>query len=695
MKFSPQNMPEFSSDKQRKKADDSRNMMMFVLAVLALLFLFDSYIMQPKLQRLQQAEDARRLLEGGADPNLLLSQAQLPGEDPSAAISSGKPITTQGAQGAGVSAVAPAQNIRIPIVNKELTGSLNLTGARLDDLRLNNYYETLKKETPITLLAPSHSKRPYYNEFGWVAQSPDLNLPKATTNWSLYAPGGDAKDARLTPDHPVTLRWDNGQGLIFERIISIDEDFLFTVEQRILNRSDRTIRLHPYALISRRGTPQDLQNIWILHEGPIAYLDKKLHQASYDDLLEARAPQSYTGRNGWAGITDKYWMVTLIPDQESQKTFRFVQSRVGGEGSRSLPLLSSNRFQTDILGDVHVIGPGESTTHQTHLFAGAKKVNLIEAYEDKLNIPHFDLSVDFGWFYFITKPFFHAISFFFELTGNFGVAIILFTIALRLLVFPLANTSYKSFAKMKQISPQIMELRESCKDDKRRLQQELVKLYQKEKVNPLAGCFPILVQIPIFFSLYKVLFIALEMRHAPFFGWIQDLSVADPTSLFNLFGLLPYEVPGILLIGVWPCLMLVTLLVQQRLNPPPPDPMQRQIMMMFPFIMTYIMAQFAAGLVIYWTVSAMLAIVQQYVIMRRMGVEVHLFKRSAAEEKIDDMVAHGQGAMPEAEMIAEDVQHALIGDEEDGDEAKPKISPPKHKSRAKTSRKAKKSKKKK
>ena len=655
----------FNPNSNKQNPDDTRNIMTFVVVVLVLLIVFDSFIMQPKLEALKKAEDAK-----------LQQQAEQMADK--ARSGDGKPGVSSGQDGGAPSEdieTVLKRDVRIPIRNDKLDGSLNLTGARLDDLRLSQYYKTLEKKEPVDLLTPRQSGRPYYTEFGWVPEDKDIKVPAPDTRWSVK---GNVDNTNLTPDNPVTLVWDNGEGLKFERTIRLDENYLFTVEQVITNTTERELSFHPFALISRHGFPENGQGTWILHEGPIAYFNKELHQLSYKDLAKDEQPLRKQATDGWAGITDKYWMVSFLPDQVEQKTYRFVHKPAREIGEKP-------RFQVDMLAERHSIAPGESTKYINHVFAGAKKVDLLEQYERPFDVPHFDLAVDFGWFYFITKPFFSALSFLFNHVGNFGVAIVLFTVLLRLLVFPLANSSYKSFARLKQISPQIMEIRDTYQDDKQRLQQELVKLYEREKVNPLAGCLPILIQIPIFFSLYKVLFITIEMRHAPFFGWIQDLSAQDPTSLFNLFGLLPFGVPGFLQIGVWPCLMLVTLLVQQRLNPPPQDPMQRQMMMMFPFIITYVMSQFPAGLVVYWTVSAMLAILQQYVIMTRMGVEVHLFKRSKAEEKMDEMIAEGPDVHPGAEYAEEQFEEAFFGKDDEPPESggdKP-VSKPKPKKKRK------------
>ena len=651
----------FNPHSHKQDPQDTKNIIIFVVVVLALLVAFDNYVMQPKFEKMRQAQDAE--FKKKAD-----------------ALANKDALESEGSGTSGQSEEAQLKAMpRLSIQSEKLEGSINLLGGQIDDLRLTQYYKTLEQKEPVELLHPKNAAHPFYVEFGWVPKSEDVKTPDKKTQWKIEGESKAALDnIALTPQNPITLIWDNGQGLVFKRKISLDENYLFTIEQKIINSSEKSYAFHPYALISRHGLPEELQNIFILHEGPIAYFNQELFEYSYKDLRGSKETFRKSARDGWIGITDKYWMTALLPDQKEQKTYRFVHKNTGNIGDKP-------RFQVDMMAGSRMLSPGGVVSYENHLFAGAKKIDILESYEESLNIPHFDLAVDFGWFYFITKPFFQALNYLFKLTGNFGIAIILFTIFLRALVFPLANKSYKSFARLKQISPKIMELRDQYKDDKQQLQQELVKLYGREKVNPLAGCFPILIQIPIFFSLYKVLFITIEMRHAPFFGWINDLSAPDPTSIFNLFGLLPFGVPGFLQIGVWPCLMLVALLAQQRLNPPPQDPMQRQIMMIFPFVITFIMSRFAAGLVVYWSVSAMLAIVQQYIIMRRMGVEVHLFKRSKQEQELDEAVEQGPDIHPGVEYAEEQFEEAMFDDDESTGENKPQkpVSRPKPKKKKK------------
>ena len=453
-------------------------------------------------------------------------------------------------------------------------------------------------------LAPAGTAHPYYAEFGWVPAEAGTAVPNTETVWSASAD-------TLTPDKPVTLTWDNGHGLVFERVIAIDRNYMFQVTDRVRNAGDHEVTLLPYGLVSRHGTPQT-SGYYILQEGPIGFLDGKLKEVKYKDLNEKNAiEQSTTG--GWIGITDKYWLVSLVPDQQKQMNTRFLYNSVRGE----------DRYQVDMLGEGMSAKPGDTIESKTRLFAGAKEVKLLDAYVDNLGIQKFDLAVDFGWFYFLTKPFFYLLSFLHGLIGNFGVAILVFTVLVKLVVFPLANQSYRSMSKMKQLQPQITAIRERCGEDKERMNKEMMELYKREKANPLAGCLPIFIQIPIFFALYKVLFVTIEMRHAPFFGWVHDLSAPDPTTIFNLFGLLPFTPPTFFMIGVWPLLMGFTMWFQQKLNPAPPDPVQQKVFAALPFVFTFMLAAFPAGLVIYWAWNNLLSIAQQWVIMRSMGVKVN------------------------------------------------------------------------
>lgn len=623
--------------------DDMRNLMIFFVLVIGLYFVYDAFVQKPQLQAIKERKVAQEQLV----------QMEL---------EKGTPAPTEIRDRAEVLST----DQRITIDNGHIKGSLSLKGGRIDDLSLSEYFKSLENKENVVLLSPKSTVFPRFIEYGWVAKEDNVNLPNKDTVWRVRG------NTVLSAQQPVTLVWDNGQGLVFERKISIDQDYMFTIEQRVNNNSGRAVTLYPFGLVTQNGPPPGLQQRFILHEGPIGYVGDELVELSYKKLK--KEPQkSRQSSKGWIGITDKYWLTGLIPAQDvnTKFSFHYVPS-VFPDGK--------GKYQTDFLGGQKVVNPGQSADYTSHLFTGAKKVLTLKDYAEKLNIPRFDLAVDFGIFWFMTVPFFYALHYLGALIGNFGVAIILLTLVIRTAVFPLTSTSYRSFAKMKKVSPQIMELRERYGDDKTMLQQELVKMYQKEGVNPMAGCLPILLQIPIFFAFYKVLFVTIEMRHAPFFGWIQDLSAPDPTSVFNLFGLLPYDVPGFLLIGVWPCLMLVTMIIQKRLNPPPQDKLQRDMMNYFPFIITYVLAQFSAGLVIYWTVSAMLSVLQQMYIMRTLGVPIHIFGETEEEEKMDKAVDKGPALHPLSDMIEDDVEDALFDDE---DEPSKPISPPKPKKKKK------------
>jgi YidC/Oxa1 family membrane protein insertase len=509
-----------------------------------------------------------------------------------------------------------AASPRIPIKTGSLSGSIALKGARIDDLKLSKYHKTVDKSSPpIVLLSPSGSPDPFYAEFGWTA-APDskVTLPTGDTVWKQAGSGA------LGTGSPVTLTYDNGQGLEFRRTISVDENYLFTVKEDVVNKSGNPVTLYPYGLISRHGTPKT-EGFYILHEGLVGYLgEKALQEYSYSKIKDEKAV-NFDVTNAWLGITDKYWAATLMPDPKAHLKARFSTGKAGAKET----------YQTDYLLDARAIAPGASASVTTHLFAGAKEVNVIKAYEAKYGFNHFDLMIDWGWFYFITKPMFTLIDWFYRLIGNFGVAILIVTVLIKIAFFPLANKSYASMAKMKAVQPQMMALKERFPDDKAKQQQALMELYKKEKINPLAGCLPIAIQIPVFFALYKVLFVTIEMRHAPFYGWIHDLSAPDPTNLFNLFGLIPFDpviipvVGPFLHLGVWPLIMGVTMWAQMKLNPTPPDPTQAMIFNWMPVIFTFMLASFPAGLVIYWAWNNTLSVAQQSIIMRKHGAKIELF----------------------------------------------------------------------
>ena len=497
---------------------------------------------------------------------------------------------------------------RISMISKEVSGSISLRGARIDDITLTQYKETLEPESElIKLLLKSNGDSPYFIEFGW--SSPDgIKVPNGKSLWK-------SSSNILSPDKNITLKWDNGENITFYQDISVDDSFMITVNQRVENNSNNSVTLYPYGLIRRAGEPKTI-DFFVLHEGPLGVFDGTLSEKSYGDLTEAgkkgiNIKPNETG--GWIGLTDKYWLTALLPDQNEKYNFTYRKLNSNG-----------GQYQTDFLGKAVTIPSNSKGEFLSRTFAGAKRLALFDDYEERFNIKHFDLAIDFGWFYFLTKPFFYALSWANDYLGNFGLAILAITVIVKLLFFPLANKSYKSMAKMRILTPQIQKLRERVGDDRQKLNQEMMNLYKKEKVNPAAGCLPILVQIPVFFALYKVLFVSIEMRQTPFFGWIEDLSVQDPTSIFNLFGLLPYStsiLPDFLNIGIWPLLMGVTMFLQQRLNPTPPDPIQAKIFAWMPVAFTFLLATFPAGLVIYWTWNNLLSICQQWVIMNKMNKE--------------------------------------------------------------------------
>ena len=494
---------------------------------------------------------------------------------------------------------------RVLLNSNETSGSISLKGARIDDITLTQYRETLDADSSlINLLLKSNEKNPYFIEHGW--SSPDgLKVPNGKTLWK-------SSKNLLSPDTSITLSWDNGEGIIFYQDISVDDTFMFTINQRVKNNTNNAVTLYPYGLIRRTGEPETTK-FFVLHEGPLGVFDGTLSEKSYEDLAESwqkgiNIKPAESG--GWTGLTDKYWMTALLPDQNEKYsfTYRYLNS-------------SGGQYQTDFLGKAVKIQAKSEGNFLSRTFAGAKRLALFDDYEERFNVKHFDLAIDFGWFYFLTKPFFYALSWANDYLGNFGLAILAITVLVKIVFFPLANKSYKSMAKMRNLSPEIQKLRERVGDDRQKLNQEMMNLYKKEKVNPAAGCLPILVQIPVFFALYKVLFVSIEMRQTPFFGWIKDLSVQDPTSILNLFGLLPYSTsifPDFLNLGIWPLLMGVTMFLQQRLNPTPPDPIQAKIFAWMPVAFTFLLATFPAGLVIYWTWNNLLSICQQWLIMNGM-----------------------------------------------------------------------------
>ncbi len=495
------------------------------------------------------------------------------------------------------------QNLRIKINNNELHGSILLKGARFDDLTLAKYFEKIDKKQEVVLFSPNQSKERYFADFGFVSSNSAIDLPNSQTIWK-------SNSKILTPQNPVLLSFKNKQNILFEIEISMDENFMFFINQKVKNLSNHDISIANYGRINRAIFAMNKSN-YILHEGFLGVFNEILKEYSYENAAEDGNLTFNSKGSTWFGITDKYWLSALIADENFEYNSEFSYKSQQ----------KSNIFNSEFISEEFIINPNSEISFNHKLFAGAKKVKVIDNYAKKYNIKLFDRAIDFGWFYFLTKPFFFAIDFLYKFLGNFGLAILAITILIKIALFPMANKSYRAIAKMKKIQPKIMELRAKYKDDKVAMNREMMGMYKKEKVNPASGCLPILLQIPIFFALYKVIFITLDMRHAPFYGWVKDLSAQDPTSIFNLFGLLPFEVGGIFLIGVWPILMGLTMYLQQKLSPPPSDPTQARIMSYLPLVLTVILASFPAGLVIYWTWNNLLSILQQLYITKIVNKE--------------------------------------------------------------------------
>lgn len=513
---------------------------------------------------------------------------------------------------------------RVTIETPSIAGSISLLGGRIDDVKLLNYRETVNPTSPnIVLLSPAGSAHPYYADFGWVTEGgASVAVPSPSTEWTASAD-------KLTPASPVTLTWDNGAGLTFRRVIAVDDKAMFTVTDSVENTGETPVTLFPYALVSRKGLPSS-QNFYLLHEGMIGVPGAAgLQEISYSSMSkEDPLPGGGTGvifrdeTGGFLGMTDKYWATAIVPNQQAPYTGRF-SLRTGAD---SQPV-----FQSDVLGAAQAIAPGAKVENAVHFFAGAKEVSTISHYETTLGIQKFDLLIDWGWFHFITRPMFWLLDFFYKLVGNFGLSILIVTVLVKLAFLPLANRSYASMAKMKAVQPEMASIRDRYKDDRVKQQQALMELYKKEKINPIAGCWPMLVQIPVFFALYKVLFITIEMRHAPFFGWIKDLSAPDPLPVLTLFGLIPWDPAAVpvlgpfIAIGLWPIIMGITMFVQMKMNPTPPDPIQQTMFNWMPVVFTFMLASFPAGLVIYWSWNNLLSVIQQGYIMSRHGVKIELW----------------------------------------------------------------------
>ena len=580
---------------------ENRNMILAISLSMAVLFGWQVFVVGPELEKeaaLQQAIAEQEAADAANDA---------PQVDPdaiaAAAGSASGEIT--------VSEAAPQMSAPRIIIDAPLvSGSISLAGLRIDDIMLKAYQETQNPGSDnIQFLLKTDSETPYFAEFGWAAAEATQPMPKADTLWTASA-------MVLSPGAPVTLSWDNGNGLTFRRSLAINDDYMITVEDRVESRLATPVTLFPYGLVRRHGTPPTT-GIYILHEGALGVFDETLREEDYGDMRDADDGVSEIRpetSGGWIGFTDKYWLAALVPDQKAKMNFAF-KSLAG----------PADRYQVDyIASEPTVLAAGGAVSSKTRLFAGAKKVSLLDGYAEELGIANFDLAIDFGWFYFLTKPFFYAINWLNGLLGNFGLAVLAFTIVVKLVFYPLANKSYRSMGKMRVLAPKVQEIRERHSEDRMAMNQAMMALYKEEKVNPAAGCLPVLLQIPVFFALYKVLFVTIEMRHAPFFGWITDLSAPDPTSVFNLFGLMPFSVdflPPFLQLGAWPIMMGLSMWLQMRLNPTPPDPVQARIFQFMPIIFTFLLATFPAGLVIYWTWNNLLSMAQQWYIIRSIEKE--------------------------------------------------------------------------
>lgn len=488
---------------------------------------------------------------------------------------------------------------RIKVNTPNLQGSISLIGARIDDIILPKYsVDTNPDSPPVTLLSPAKTEKAYFAEFGWLTNT-DLDLPNSQTLWS------SDKDT-LEVNSKVTLKWLNKQGVKFMIELFLDDDYMLTMKQIVSNASAHTIAYYNYGLVSRYEEPG--KKFFISHEGAIGVFNKILNETNYDDLKKDKKIDFKNNASGsWFGLSDKYWLTAIVPDftESFDSSFKYTTNKEG-----------SDRFQVDFITQKQLLVPGETDSYELRFFMGAKVLSMLDYYQTYYKLDLFDRAIDFGWFYFITKPMFKALKFFYDFFGNFGLSILIVTVIVKGVLFPLASKSYKSMNRMKELQPEINRIRELYANDKLQQNKSIMELYKKEGVNPLSGCLPLLIQIPIFFSLYKVLFVTIEMRQAPFYGWIHDLSAPDPTTIFNLFGLIPWQPPSLLMIGVWPILMGITMYVQQQLNPQPADPVQAKMMKMLPLLFLFMFSSFPAGLVIYWAWSNILSILQQWLLQR-------------------------------------------------------------------------------
>ena len=600
---------------------ENRNYIVAIALSIAVLLGWQYFVAGPKLE----AERQRRLVEAAQQVTATPAPPPAPGQTAPAPVGPTAAPTPAGPAGVpGVAAVALTREQalaaapRVKIDTPVLDGSINLVGGRIDDIGFKKYRETVDPKSPeIDLLSPAGGKDPYFADFGWLSDAgAPVRVPGPETRWTQKGSG------TLGVGAPVVLTWDNGEGVTFERTVSVDDRYMFEITDKVTNASGRATTIYPYSVLTREGTPQT-SGYYVLHEGAIGVFgDDGLKEIGYKDLKEKLKVEPNKVAGAWIGFVDKYWATALVPDKAVKVQPRFSATpAVAGR---------PDVYQTFMLADGQALAANGETTSTTRFFAGAKEVAAVDGYAARLGIERFDRIIDWGWFYWLTKPLFFLIDILNKWVGNFGIAILIVTVIVKAAFFPLANKSYDSMSKMKKVQPEMKELQERYKDDRAAQQQHLMELYRREKINPLAGCLPILIQIPVFFALYKVLFVTIEMRQAPFYGWIHDLAAPDPTSLFNLFGLLPFTPPAMLMVGIWPLIMGVTMFVQMKLNPPPPDPTQKMLFDWMPVIFTFMLASMPAGLVIYWTWNNFLSIAQQWYIMAKNGVKVELWENLKA-----------------------------------------------------------------
>ena len=580
--------------------DNTKNMILAAAVSMIFIGLWDYFYAFPEMERQKQALSEQKRMA---------KIPKLGAPEKSAAAAAAKPVPRTRAE-------ALAQSPRVAIDARSVTGSIALKGARIDDVSLKNYRQTVDPASPIiTLLSPEDGPDPYYAELGYLTAETE-NAPELPTTDTLWTADSD----RLTSSKPVTLTWDNGHGLVFKRVIAVDDEYLFTVKDSVENKSGKPVTVYSFSRVARVGHPPSA-GYAALHEGFIGVIGDSGQEMTYDKIeKEPNATKTFKGVGGWLGFTDKYWGAVVAPDQNAALEARYLA--MGG---------AVKTYQADAVSEPKVIEAGKPLESTTYVFAGAKEVDTLDAYKNNPGLKRFDLLIDWGWFYFITRPMFRLIDFLYKVLGNFGLAILAVTVVVKVAFLPLANKSYKSLAKMKEIQPKIKELKEKYGDDKHAFNMEQMELFKREKVNPASGCLPVLFQIPVFFSLYKVLVVTIEMRHAPFYGWIRDLSAPDPTNVFNLFGLLPYDPTHVaffgpyMALGVWPLIMGVTMWLQMKMNPEPADEIQRTMFAWMPVIFTFTMGGFASGLLIYWSWNNLLSIAQQGFIMKRAGVKFELW----------------------------------------------------------------------